>query len=296
MPRTVNNNQLTPGNVFFVRGIVGFSRISRQTTDEERTKDNLRRVHKIDKNYTTISIYNAQVLARNPQQPTFEERYGLESCYNSSKAADYPGLNYTAMNKSQFLPKVGVLEQGSDPNNHPAYKEIQLEGELQKGTDVTLVMRVFAGQGNNGVSLDTVLINQTDFQYYGNNANVKNALADYGITFDAMSPEEKAAAAPVPAPAATETAGQAAPQGMAQAMPQQNMAQTQAAAPQATGNIFNQFGAVPQSQAAPVQDQNQAAAQPQQGTPTTPFDFGGQPGAAGTPQNVQFGVGPGRTY
>ena len=293
MPRTVNNNQLTPGNVFFVRGTVGFSRISRQTTDEERKKDNLRRVHKIDKNYTTISIYNAQVLAKNPQQPTFEERYGLESCYNSSRAADYPGLNYTAMNKSQFLPKVGVLEQGSDPNNHPAYKEIQLEGELQKGTDVTLVMRVFAGQGNNGVSLDTVLINQTDFQYYGNNANVKNALADYGITFDAMSPEEKAAA---PAPA-TAAAGQTAPQGMAQTMPQQNMAQTQAAAaPQASGNIFNQFGAVPQSQAAPVQDQNQAAAQPQQGTPTTPFDFGGQPGAVGTPQNVQFGVGPGRTY
>lgn len=292
MPRTVNNNQLTPGNVFFVRGTVGFSRISRQTTDEERNKDNLRRVHKIDKNYTTISIYNAQVLAKNPQQPTFEERYGLESCYNSSRAADYPGLNYTAMNKSQFLPKVGVLEQGSDPNNHPAYKEIQLEGELQKGTDVTLVMRVFAGQGNNGVSLDTVLINQTDFQYYGNNANVKNALADYGITFDAMSPEEKAAA---PAPVAA-SAGQTAPQGMAQTMPQQNMAQTQAAAPQASENIFNQFGAVPQSQAAPAQDQNQAAAQPQQGTPTTPFDFGGQPGAVGTPQNVQFGVGPGRTY
>lgn len=278
MQRTVTNNQLTPGNVFFVRGQVGFSRISRQTTDEERAKENLRRMHKIDKNYTTISIYNAQVLAKNPQAPTLEERYGLESCYNSSRSADYPGLNYTAMNKSQFLPKIGVLEQGSDPNNHPSYKEIQLDGELQKGTDVTLVIRVFAGQGNNGVSLDTVLINQTDFQYYGNNANVQNALNDYGITFTAMSPDEKAQheSAAHPGQAASASASEA---------PASQAAPAQATAPQATANIFSSFGAAPQTG-------QQTAAQPG----TTPFDFGAQPGAAPQNQNVQFGVGPGRTY
>lgn len=276
MQRTVTNNQLTVGNVFFVRGQVGFSRISRQTTDEERAKDNLRRMHKIDKNYTTISIYNAQVLAKNPQAPTPEERYGLESCYNSSRAADYPGLNYTAMNKSQFLPKIGVLEQGSDPNNHPSYKEIQLDGELQKGTDVTLVLRVFAGQGNNGVSLDTVLINQSDFQYYGNNANVQNALSDYGITFNAMSPAEKAQHE------STAASSQAAPASEA---PASQPAPAQATAPQATANIFSSFGAAPQTE-------QQTAAQPG----ATPFDFGAQPGAATQNQNVQFGVGPGRTY
>lgn len=276
MQRTVTNNQLTPGNVFFIRGQVGFSRISRQTTDEERTKDNLRRMHKIDKNYTTISIYNAQVLAKNPQEPTLEERYGLESCYNSSHAADYPGMNYTAMNKSQFLPKIGVLEQGSDPNNHPSYKEIQLDGELQKGTDVTLVLRVFAGQGNNGVSLDTVLINKSDFQYYGNNTNVQNALSDYGITFNALSPAEKAQHKPVTAPEQTAPAPEA---------PAPQAAPSQATAPQATANIFSSFGAAPQTG-------QQATAQ----TGATPFDFGAQPGAAPQNQNVQFGVGPGRTY
>lgn len=285
MQRTIMNKQLTPGNVFFVRGQVGFSRISRQTTDEEREKDNLNKTYKIDKNYTTISIYNAQVLAKNPQAPTLEERYGLEGCYNSSRPADYPGLNYTALNKSQFLPKIGVLEQGSDPNNHPSYKEIQLDGELQKGTDVTLVIRVFGGQGgNNGISLDTVLINQSDFQYYGNNANVQNALNDYGITFNAMSPAEKAqhdsAKNPAQAPA-----------------PAQTTQASQPTAPQATANIFSSMGAAPASTPEPSQTPAQGFGGFGQAG-ATPFDFGAQNGGqVGTaPQDVQFGVGPGRTY
>lgn len=263
MARTVTNDKLTIGAIYFVRGQVGFSRISRQTTDEERERDNSRRTHKIDKNYTTITLYNAQVLAKNPQAPTLEERYALESCYKSSRVDDYPGNNFTGLNKSRNLPKAGVIEQGTSPENHPAYKEIQLEGELAKGTDVTLVMRVFKGQGNNGVSLDTVLINQADFQYYGNNASVNHALKDYGITFDAMAPSEKKTVETAPAGSASENTGLT---GMAaQATP---AAAPAAEAPQATDNPFSSFGAVPQS-AAP---------------------------AAGTEPVVQFGVGPGRTY
>lgn len=276
MARTVLNNQLTPGSVFFVRGQVGFSRITRHTTDEERAKDNLRRTHKVDKNYTTISVYNAQVLAKDPAHPTPEEIYGLEGCYNSSRAADYPGLNYTGMNKSQFLPKVGLIVEGCDPNNHPSYDEIQLNGELAKGTDVTLVLRVFAGQGNNGVSLDTVLINTHDFQYYGNNANVANALADYGVTFNAMAPEDRKPTAEEIAASAGQSAPQAATSAPANGFASNGFAAQGGApapaaeAPQATPNPFNSFGAVPQTPVA-----NNAA--PQQ-------------------QAVQFGVGPGRKY
>lgn len=280
-PRTVQNSQLKPGSVIFVRGQVGFSRISRQTTDEERDKDNQRRTHKIERNYTTITIYNAQVMAKNPQAPTMEEVYALESCYVSS-SQDYPGNNFTGMNKSNFLPKIGVLEQGSNPNNQPAYREIQLEGELQKGTDVTLLIRVFAGQGgNNGMSLDTVLINQSDFQYYGNNAHVAEAMTNMGIVFHEMSPAEKAAAH-AQAPAAPAASTEPAPA---------------AEAPQATQNPFGAgaFGA-----------QGQPAGQPVSQPGGTPFAFGAQPqGQSATQQNttgtqfgVQFGVGPGpgRTY
>lgn len=275
IPRTVQNSQLTPGSVVFIRGHVGFSRISRHTTDEERMKDNQRRTHQVDKNYTTISIYNAQVMAKNPQTPTPEEIYVAESCYISS-SQDYPGNNFSGMNKSAFLPTVGVLAQGTDPNNHPSYDETHLEGELQKGTDVTLLLRVFGGQGgNNGVSLDTVLINQTDFQYYGNNAHVTDAMNLMGITFVAKSPAERAAN---------------------QAMEQTNMQTTaQSQAPQGSPNPF---GAGAFGQTGTPAAQNIPASQPQPSN--TPFGFGEQqpqPGFGGT-QGVQFGVGPGpgRTY
>lgn len=287
MARTVLNTQLTPGNVFFVRGQVGFSRITRHTTDEERAKDNLRRTHKVDRNYTTISIYNAQVICKVPGHPTLEETYGAESCYNSSRAADYPGLNYSAMNKSQFLPKVGVIAKNCDPSK-PTYDEIQLDGELAKGTDVTLVLRVFQGQGNNGVSLDTVLINNHDFQYYGNNANVANALADYGVTFNAMAPEDKK-------PTAEEMAnkfGQGAPQATEQAPANNAFGQQTAPANNAFGQqtapVNNAFG----QQAAPQSEAPQA-------TPNPFNSFGAVPAGAApeqSQQSVQFGVGPGRTY
>lgn len=284
-PRTVHNSQLKPGSIIFVRGHVGFSRIARQTTDEERIKDNQRRTHQIERNYTTITIYNAQVMAKNPQAPTPEEIYALESCYASS-SQDYPGNNFTGMNKSNFLPKIGVLSQGSSPDTHPSYDEIMLEGELQKGTDVTLLLRVFAGQGgNNGVSLDTVLINQTDFQYYGNNAHVTKAMEDFGMTFHEMSPSEKTAAtAQAPAAPVAPTA----PVGQTMAAP------VAPAAPQATATA-NPFGAAAFAQ--PQPDMNGFAQQTN--TPFAPAQqntgFAEQnPQGAG----VQFGVGPGpgRTY
>lgn len=286
-PRTVQNSQLKPGSIIFVRGHVGFSRISRQTTDEERIKDNQRRTHQIEKNYTTITIYNAQVMARNPQAPTPEEIYALESCYTSS-SQDYPGNNFTGMNKSAFLPKVGVLAQGSNPDNHPSYDEITLEGELQKGTDVTLLLRVFAGQGgNNGVSLDTILINQSDFQYYGNSAHVIEAMNAFGINFNAKSPAERAA-------------DQAAMQTPVTGAPANTQAAPQAQAPQAGSNPFG-AGAFGQAGMQEAQGMPAAQAQPN----NTPFAFGAQPQPQAQPQTapnngfgVQFGVGPGpeRTY
>lgn len=184
MPKTINNNQLTPDATYLVRGQVGFSRISRPTTDKEREDANRRRTHKIDKNYTTMSIYNAQVLARNPQAPTLEERYAAECLYKSS-SPNYPGNNFTAMNKSKYLPKVGVLTP--TPENANNYVEIIPEGELAAGLDVTLVMRVFKGQGNNGVTLDRVLVNEP-IRYYGMNSAVDQQLNDFGITFTAMAP------------------------------------------------------------------------------------------------------------
>jgi len=179
MAKTINSNALTPGATYLVRGQVGFSRITRQTTDAEREAENKRRMYPQTVNYSNISIYNATVLAKDPQNPTIEEKYAAECLYRSS-SQNYPGNNFTAMNKTKNLPAVAEL-QGA--NN---YQEIVPEHELAPGLDVTLVMRVFktTGQRNNGVSLDRILVNEP-IRYF-QNRDVNKDLAAYGITYQAM--------------------------------------------------------------------------------------------------------------
>ena len=66
--------------------------------DKEREAANQRRKHPIDKNYTTITLYNASVVARDPANPTVEERYAAECLYRSS-SEDYPGNNFSAIKR-----------------------------------------------------------------------------------------------------------------------------------------------------------------------------------------------------
>jgi len=186
MPRpakTITTNQLNPGATYLVRGKVGFCRITRHTTDEERERANRMRTHPIDRNYTTVTIYNAAVICRNPQNPTIEEQYANECLYLSS-SPNYPGKNFNGINKSNRLPSVAVTDGPSNPGN---YNWITPESELAPGLDVTLVMRVFTGKGRNGVSLDTVLINENPVRYYGG-SELKQNLAEYGITLPEKEP------------------------------------------------------------------------------------------------------------
>lgn len=233
MANTINVNSLTVDSTYLVRGKSAFCRITRQTTDAEREAANKTRQHPIEKNYTTISIYDAQVLCKDPNKPSLEEQYAAEKLYRSS-SPDQPGNNFTAMNKSHNLPKVAV----ADPNNPNSYDEIIPEGELARGVDVTLVMRVFKGQGNNGVSLDRVLVNEP-IRYFGGSSSVDKSLSEMGITFNALSPAEAAKAAPVAA----------APD----AVPFPNPEPAVQTAPPAADNPFsaNPFSANPAANAAP---------------------------------------------
>lgn len=187
---TYKLNDLTVGETFLVRGKACFSRIARQTTDAEREKSNAERKAKnrnaidIQRNYTSMTICNASVLCKNPSQATPEEIYASESCYTSSNPEKYPGYNFTCMNKSKNLPKVGVL----NPNKPDSYDEVTLDGkELAAGLDVTCVCRVFEGKnGNKGISLDTVLVNEPIRYYEGR--TVDNSLKDFGIVFESAKP------------------------------------------------------------------------------------------------------------
>lgn len=243
MPRRISNNQLTPDATYLVRGQVGFGIITRHTTDDERKRQNEKRLHKIEKNYSTMTIFNAQVLAKDPQNPTIEEQYAIECLYESS-SPNYPGKNFTGLNKSRNLPRVGVLSEAGH------YVEITPQAELATGSDVTLVMRVFKGQGNNGVSLDMVLINDTEPKYYVN-ASSRKALEDYGIVFEEKIPQrsvedETNAQADVqsgnmsqPVPQAQTVATPVAP--VAPAAPIAPAAPVAPAVPPADGNPFSSY-------------------------------------------------------
>jgi hypothetical protein len=273
--KTISNNQLTPDAVYFVRGKVGYSRITRHTTDEERETANKRRTHPIDKNYTSVTLYDAQVLAKDPQNPTIEERYAVECLYHSS-SPNYPGNNFQAMNKSRNLPQVGVIQAGT---NH--YDGINIKSELASGLDVTLVMRVFKGQGNNGVSLDKVLVNEP-IRYYGGNSNVDKALEDLGITFSPAVPEpEVQNEAPAAAAQQAEYTAPAAQTQVQDANPFASMSQMTAPVQNiqpVQDTVPDAGAAAPAAQAAPVASGN-------------PFSsYGAAPG------NMTFGPGENRTY
>jgi hypothetical protein len=237
-----NNKDLTPGEVFLIRGRTSYSHISRLTTDDERAKMNQGRIYPIDKNYTKIALYNAQVLCRDPQHPTIGEKYAAERMYASSNPKT-PGANYNAINKSQYLPRVGVLNP--TPDNPQNYDTLDLDGrELANDLDVTIVMRAFAGGGSVGVSLDAVLVNEP-VRFY-ESRDIANALKAYGIV---MAPADTA-----PAAAPADASAYAAPAAPVAPAPAQQFAAPmapQAAAPVAppvAGNPFtsfqgNQFGA-----------------------------------------------------
>jgi hypothetical protein len=194
-------------------------------------------MHKIERNYTSISLYNAQVIAKDPNNPSIEERYAAECLYRSS-SANYPGNNFSAMNKSHNLPKVGVFNPQTN-----AYDEIKLDGELAAGLDVTVVMRVSKGQGNNGVSLDTVLVNEP-IKYYQGASKITNEMKERGIVFNALPAGANGGAPEGESTPGIETIDDgndngngfaAAPNAFASAAP--------AAAPAATDNPFSSYSA-----------------------------------------------------
>lgn len=198
---TISLNQLTPNTTVLVRGKLAFSRLAKQIDGEELQKDMQRRQQKgwipIDKPYTTATINNAQLICPNGQK-SLADTY-VEERFFQSKSSHASGWSYTANNKGKNLPYICEMKGQNAVQIIP-------ESELANGLDVTLVLRVFKGKPNNGLSLDGVIVNEPIRYYVGNNAGA--GLADLGITFvPAAAPAaapvaESAAPAPAPAPAA----------------------------------------------------------------------------------------------
>lgn len=185
--RTISTNQLTPGRIFLVRGKVGFSRLTSRIEGEELQQDIQRRRSKgwlpIDKPYTTITINQAEVIVKDRNNIQPEEQYAIESLYTSSSQRGQGGYSYTANNKgTRSLPYIAATRAGAQG----VVDQIQPEGELANGLDVTLVMRVFKGKPNIGVSLDGVIVNEP-IRYF-DNTRAGAGLDGFGITFNPLAP------------------------------------------------------------------------------------------------------------
>lgn len=214
--RTISTQSLTPGEVFCVRGKLTYGRLAKQVDGEELEKDKQRRAARgmrpIERPYTSATITDAYVTVKDKNNPTLEERYAQESLYTSHANGSH-GFNFSAVNRGNRLPWIGVR----DPQDPMKIEQLMLPNELASGLDVTLVMRVFQGKPNKGVTLDGVILNEPP-RYFAS-ADPTASLSALGITF---IPAETAAPAPEAAPMAHE----AFPFANQQAQPEQTPAQT----------------------------------------------------------------------
>lgn len=184
--RTVTTNQLKPNTEVLVRGKLEFSRLDKQVAGEKLLEDQRNRKMKgmpiINRPYTSATISDPQVLSNNQGvQKSLEEIYMTESIYMQKSSDKYM---FNGMNKGNRLPNVFELNPTTGK-----YDQVVLKHNLANGLDVTLVMRVFEAQPNNGVSLETVLINEPLRYYQAYDATAE--LSKYGFEFGTiLDPDE----------------------------------------------------------------------------------------------------------
>lgn len=234
---SVTAEQLTEGALVLVRGKLGFARLTRLIEGAELQASDARRaqngMNPVGVAHTTATVTGAEVICKDPANPTIEERFVAERRYASKKRPE-TGANYSIDSKGRNLPVIAI------PNGEGQVTQDTSGQELAQGLDVTLVLRVYKPKTYNkrGLSLDQVIVNEA-VKYYGGNTSA-NELAARGIVFAA--------------PPQAVQAGQNAPVGEAAPIDTTNVADA------GTGTVIDENGfAFPAPAAAPVQ-----AAQPDQ--------------------------------
>lgn len=328
----VPQSALRGGQYVTVEGDVNWSRIASRLEGEElqQSIEDAQRHGRYPQTspHTYLTLKHATIVLNDPKQPTNEELYVYQHFY-VSKA--HPELNlgdqYTAYNKSRYLPKLARLGDPEKGQNPADYYQVKPKYELARDTHVLMVLRSFqtSGQGSNqnrgfvGFSLDTVIVPASKISYWVPNAprgleELNSYLGTKNIRFHALEdldtaeleevvdPDttpaiDGAAMQAVSAPAAVPNVEPApAPYGQQPApAPVQAPYQQPAAAPmpQQAPAPYGQpaYGGYPQMQPqqgyAPVGPMNTMAPQPEQ-TPTVP-DLGGMA------PDAQFPAAPGQT-
>lgn len=318
----IKAHQLTEGQTVVLRGKLEYSRLMSMIDGEELQRRiaqqrQLGSMYITDKPHTTVTLRGVQVIYSDPNNPTVEEQYVAQKCYNSKKHPD-KGLMFNLDNKSPFLPPVWV--PANPANLAEGYVQLtDPEGELDSGLDISLILTTFKA-GNNanlGLGLDSVVVNEEP-RYYSNNRVDRDKLAALGIVFNSnpvnpsynVAPQAETQQTDQPAPAYTDNQGlptpgigngpsahAQAPAQQAQPQPQQNQAPAQAAAqPQVQQQVQPQQQAPQNNQYAfPQQGQPQQAQPQPQAQPQNQYAFP-QQAQQGQPQQPQPQVNPNSAF
>lgn len=183
----IHNSMLTPNTQLLIRGKVDYCRITSHIEGDELEKDKERKskmgVTPIDKPYTSITIENPVVQLMNDQQPTIDEQYLMGKIYETKSEPKIK--KYTANSKSPYLPSVSVVR----PDNPTVADQIKPKGELDKGLDVTLVLRVFESHNNKGLALDLIMVNEP-IRYFTSGSKYAKQLQTRGITINPLQHDQ----------------------------------------------------------------------------------------------------------
>lgn len=196
----VTASQIRPNQIIYVRGRLTFSRIASKIEGEELAKMNERKKAQgrkdiTEKPHTTATICNAQVVPANPAGLTPEEIFIAERMGMSTKNPEN-GNYCTSINKGNSLPKVmQLVSEGK-------YKEVRVERELANGLDVTLVIRTFKGNPNNGTALDGIFVNE-EIRYFD---HLGLGLEQRGYEVEFLPNDSLQTSAPAPTPTAVSAA------------------------------------------------------------------------------------------
>lgn len=175
---TININTIAPNSKVYVTGIVDYSRIASHIDGAELAADNARRVANglmsTDKPHTKLQLSQCTIDYADPNAPTDAEQFINGKFFKSTK---HPEKNncYAAMNKSKNLPNLYCRKDAKAEE----IEALTTVGELAPGTPVTVMLRFFSTPMNNGVSLDTVIVNEKPVKW-GSSSN-EAALAERGF-------------------------------------------------------------------------------------------------------------------
>lgn len=185
----ISNSQLIPNKSVMVTGEITFSRVTKKIDGEELKKRDANARFPHTRPYTTMTLGNVQVVPEVPGEISVNEQYVIDKMFTSKT---HPERNWclTLENKGNSLPTICQGEK--NPDGTMTAKQVKPTAELANGLKVTVIIRVFKGNPNCGISLDTIIVNEPIKYYDGANAA---ALESRGITFVADEEAKQAAQA-----------------------------------------------------------------------------------------------------